>query len=142
MICGGQLDSEVRVQAALDHLLQNHSGGKGGDVDVAALEEACGVGIVVTPEMIEQEVEKALSRVKDELVSKRYRFNTGLLMADVRKSLKWADGKAVKSEIDIQVLDLLGPKTEADMAKPEKKAKAPKAAAPAATSASDQKKVA
>ena len=72
-------------------------------------------------------------------MSKRYRYNTGLLMADVRKSLKWADGKAVKSEIDVQVLDLLGPKTEADMAKPEKKAKAPKAAAPAA--ASDQKKV-
>ena len=58
-------------------------------------------------------------------------------MADVRKSLKWADGKAVKSEIDVQVLDLLGPKTEADMAKPEKKAKAPKAA----PTASDQKKV-
>ena len=76
------------------------------------------------------------------MLSKRYRYNTGLLMADVRKSLKWADGKAVKSEIDVQVLDLLGPKTEADMAKPEKKAKAPKAAAPAATSAaSDQKKV-
>ena len=75
------------------------------------------------------------------MLSKRYRYNTGLLMADVRKSLKWADGKAVKSEIDVQVLDLLGPKTEADMAKPEKKAKAaPKA--PAATSAaSDQKKV-
>ena len=59
-------------------------------------------------------------------------------MADVRKALKWADGKAIKSEIDVQVLDLLGPKTEADMAKPEKKAKAPKAAAP--TSASEQKK--
>ena len=49
------------------------------------------------------QVEKALSRVKEELLSKRYRYNTGLLMADVRKTLKWADGKAVKSEIDVQV---------------------------------------
>lgn len=35
-------------------------------------------------------------------------------MQDVRKQLKWADGKALKSEVDMQVLDLLGPKTEAD----------------------------
>jgi len=57
-----------------------------------------------------------------------------MLMAEVRKTLKWADGKAVKSEIDVQVLDLLGPKTEVDLAPPpkvEKKAK-PAAAAPKA----------
>ena len=50
-------------------------------------------------------------------------------MGDVRKSLPWADGKAVKSEFDVQVLDLLGPKTEADLAPPpkkEKKTKEPK----------------
>ena len=89
-------------------------------VDVAALEEACGVGVVVTPEMVEAEVEKAIKAVRAELLEKRYRYNTGLLMAEVRKGLKWADGKAVKSEIDVQVLDLLGPKTEADLAPPPK----------------------
>ena len=50
-------------------------------------------------------------------------------MVEVRKSLPWADGKAIKSEFDVQVLDLLGPKTEADLAPPpkkEKKAKEPK----------------
>lgn len=35
-------------------------------------------------------------------------------MHDVRKELKWADGKALKNEVDLQVLDLLGPKTEED----------------------------
>ena len=55
MIAAGKLDSEVRVQAGLDYLLQ-HNTAAGAAVDVAALEEACGVGIVVTPEMIEQEV--------------------------------------------------------------------------------------
>ena len=89
-------------------------------VDVAAFEEACGVGVVVTPEMVEAEVEKAIKAVRAELLEKRYRYNTGLLMAEVRKGLKWADGKAVKSEIDVQVLDLLGPKTEADLAPPPK----------------------
>ena len=55
MIADGKLDSEIRVQAGLDHLLQNHSGASAGSVDTKSLEEACGVGIVVTPEMIEQE---------------------------------------------------------------------------------------
>jgi hypothetical protein len=38
----------------------------------------------------------------------------------IRNQLKWADGKAIKSEIDMQLLDLLGPKTEEDLAPPKK----------------------
>jgi glutaminyl-tRNA synthetase len=44
----------------------------------------------------------------------RYRFNVGVIMQEVRQELKWADGKAIKNEVDLQVLDLLGPKTEDD----------------------------
>ena len=55
-----------------------------------------------------------------------FRFPVGQLMAEVRKNLPWADGKAVKSEFDVQVLDLLGPKTDADRAPPPKKEKKPK----------------
>ncbi len=43
-----------------------------------------------------------------------------LVIGEVRQTLKWADTKAVKSEIDMQILDLLGPKTEEDMKKPGK----------------------
>ena len=43
-------------------------------------------------------------------------------MGVVRNKLKWADGKAIKSEIDMQVLNLLGPKTDEDLA-PVKKQK-------------------
>lgn len=53
----------------------------------------------------------------------RYHFNVGLILQEVRKELKWADGKALKNEVDLQVLDLLGPKTEEDkkpLAKPVK----------------------
>lgn len=35
-------------------------------------------------------------------------------MQEVRQELKWADGKAIKNEVDMQVLDILGPKTEED----------------------------
>jgi hypothetical protein len=53
----------------------------------------------------------------------RYHFNTNLLLAPVTKSLKWADGAAVRAELATQVEALLGPKTEADLAPPEKKKK-------------------
>lgn len=115
------------MNAALDYLLHKPDA----NLDVAAFEEACGVGVVVTPEMIEAEVEKVISAIKAELLEKRYRYPAGMLMSEVRKTLKWADGKAVKSEIDVQILDLLGPKTEADLAPPPKvEKKAKPAAAP------------
>ena len=41
-------------------------------------------------------------------------------VGEARQILKWADGKAIKNEVDMQVLDLLGPKTEADREKPTK----------------------
>ena len=57
-------------------------------------------------------------------MEKRYRFNAGVLMGNVRNSLRWADGKAIKSEVDMQMLNILGPKTDEDLA-PVKKIKAP-----------------
>ena len=124
-IMDGKIDSEMRLNPALEYLLKNPDADP---VDVKAFEEASGVGIVVTPEQIEKAVEKCIGNVNAELTEKRYRFNVGLLMSSVRKELPWADGKAVKSEIDVQVLDLLGPKTEADLAPPPKveKVKQPK----------------
>lgn len=37
-------------------------------------------------------------------------------MQQVRNILKWADGKAIKNEFDVQLLDLLGPKVDTDLA--------------------------
>ena len=119
-VAENKLNTEARVNAALEYLLQN---AKDKSIDVKRLEEACGVGIVVTPEEIEKEVEAVISTAKEELVEKRYRFNVGQMMAGVRKKLPWADGKAIKNEFEIQRLDLLGPKTDADLAPPPKKEK-------------------
>lgn len=47
-------------------------------------------------------------------------------MQQVRNTLIWADGKAVKNEFDVQVLDLLGPKTDVDLAPASKQVKQPK----------------
>ncbi|KAG9336064.1 hypothetical protein JZ751_003330 [Albula glossodonta] len=72
-------------------------------------------------------VEIVIKKHRDQLLKERYRFNMGLLMGEARALLKWADGKIIKNEVDMQVLQLLGPKTEADL---EKKPKAPKEKAP------------
>lgn len=110
------------MDAALAYLLHNPTD----PTNIPSFEEACGVGISVSPEQIEEAVEKAMNCHKDELLVKRYKFNTGILLGDVRKSLKWADGKSLKNEVDVQLLCLLGPKTEEDYDTNKEKNKAPK----------------
>ncbi|XP_071960107.1 glutamine--tRNA ligase-like [Antedon mediterranea] len=109
-----KITSEAQLTASFEYFRCNPLD----PVDVKAFDEACGVGVVVTPEEIEDTVEEVLEKHKDNLLEKRYHYNTGLIMGEVRQKLKWADTKMVKSEIDMQVLDLLGPKTAADMEKP------------------------
>ncbi|XP_066583934.1 probable glutamine--tRNA ligase [Prorops nasuta] len=119
-----KLDTIQRVDASLNYILSNI---RDECIDKAAFEEFCGIGVIVTPEQIEHEVEKQIKKHKEEICEKRYRFNSGPLMQDVRNILKWADGKAVKNEFDVQLLDLLGPKTEFDLSLPHKAAKQSKA---------------
>lgn len=118
-IMSKDLSTPQKVDAALEYLLSNAAG----TVNIAALKESCGVGINISPAEIEEAVEKTISKHKDEILDKRYRFNTGLLMLEVNAKLKWADGRAVKNEVDLQILDILGPKTEEDLAPPKKASK-------------------
>ncbi|KAL6268379.1 hypothetical protein P5V15_001512 [Pogonomyrmex californicus] len=117
-----KLDNIQRLDVALIYLLANVNN----DLDITKFEESCGIGIIISPEQIEEEVEKIIKVHKDEILEKRYRFNSGPLMQQVRNVLKWADGKAIKNEFDIQLLDLLGPKVESDLASVPKQAKQPK----------------
>lgn len=106
-----KLDTVQRLDAALNYVLNNlHE-----EINILAFEEACGIGIIILPEQVEEEVEKLIKIHKDEIIEKRYRFNPGPLMQQVRNILKWADGKAIKNEFDIQILNLLGPKLSSDL---------------------------
>ncbi|KAL1114866.1 hypothetical protein AAG570_007690 [Ranatra chinensis] len=109
-ICERKLDSLIRVDAAMAFLIKN----VGKDLDILDFESACGIGISVSPEDIEFAVESVMNKYKQDIIEKRYKFNVGSLVQEVRSVLKWADGKDVKNEIDVQLLDILGPKTEAD----------------------------
>lgn len=84
-----KLDNTLRVDKAIEFALSHIS-----SIDTNALEKFCGVGVVVTPEQVEKCVEKHVKAFKNELVEKRYRFNTGPLMQKVREDLPWA-GKGV-----------------------------------------------
>uniref|UniRef100_A0A8C9WEV8 Glutamine--tRNA ligase n=1 Tax=Scleropages formosus TaxID=113540 RepID=A0A8C9WEV8_SCLFO len=75
-----KITTDLQLSAALE-FLKNHPN----DLIVQPeFDAACGVGVVVTPEQIEE---------------------------------SWADGKSIKNEVDMQVLHLLGSKTEADLEK-------------------------
>uniref|UniRef100_A0A671WXF8 Glutamine--tRNA ligase n=1 Tax=Sparus aurata TaxID=8175 RepID=A0A671WXF8_SPAAU len=115
-IAQGKISTELQLAAALDFIKSHPQD----PINQKQYEEACGVGVVVTPEQIEEAVEAVVKKHKEQLVKERYHFNMGLLMGEARSALKWADGKVIKNEVDLQVLQLLGKKTEADL---EKKAK-------------------
>eukprot|EP00794_Sanderia_malayensis_P006051 gene6051-6753_t len=89
-------------------------------INAKEFEKFCGIGVKYSPEEVEDAVENVVKNFKDDIVSKRYRFNTGMLIGKITEQLKWADVKIVKSELDMQLLDLLGPKTEEDLQPPKK----------------------
>ncbi|XP_035223121.1 glutamine--tRNA ligase-like [Stegodyphus dumicola] len=115
-VAENKIDSEIKLNAAITYLM-NHADE---NINIEEFEKNCGVGVTVSPEEIEKVVEKVIASHKAELVEKRYSFNTGLLMAEARKELPFADGKYIKNEVELQILDILGPKTAEDNIKPTK----------------------
>lgn len=114
-----KIANDLQLNSAFEYLLENLKG----PVNVKNFEEASGIGIKVTGEEIEEVVEEVIKKHEKDLVERRYQFNTGILMGEVRRKLKWADAKIVKSEIDIQMVSLLGQKTDEDLARAKTKGK-------------------
>lgn len=115
-----RLTSEAQLSAALDFLqkLPNRAGlgGAAAPLDKAAFDAACGVGVIVTPEDVERAVDGAVAVVKEELLVQRYRMHKGKILGQARKLCPWADVRQLQSELDVQLLHILGPPTEADKA--------------------------
>lgn len=86
LVAEKKLDTTQRVDAALEYLLQNIQG----PIDALKLEEYCGVGVVVSPEEVEREVELLITKNKDEIVEKRrgarYIYSTNFLRLYCRSS--------------------------------------------------------
>lgn len=110
-VCRKNLKSEAQVSAALEFIAHRTVSG----FTDAEFEDACGIGVEVTPDEIERVVEQVMVKHRDQIIQDRYRFNTGKVVGEIRQSLKWADGKVLKNEIDLQMVNLLGPKTSDDL---------------------------
>ncbi|KHN72416.1 putative glutamine--tRNA ligase [Toxocara canis] len=110
-IINGNIRNEPQMAAAIDFLLSHTVLG----VNERAFMEACGAGIVIPPEVIEDQVAETICKYKDQLLKERYTFNVGRILSDVKSALRWADGALVKREVDLRIMLLLGPKTEEDL---------------------------
>uniref|UniRef100_A0A8C5H8G4 Glutamine--tRNA ligase n=1 Tax=Gouania willdenowi TaxID=441366 RepID=A0A8C5H8G4_GOUWI len=115
-IAQGKICTELQLAAALDFVKSHPQD----PINQREFEEACGVGVVITPEQIED----AVSRVCDQKAQRAAAKGApdwltvcACVAGEARSALKWADGKVIKNEVDMQVLHLLGPKTEADLEK-------------------------
>ena len=139
LIACGKVKNTTQIEGAFEYL--SKVGAEA--ADQAALEQAAGVNVVVTPEQIAAAVADVVAANSAKLQADRYHMNVNPLLGQVRAVVKWAEVPAVKAELDAQVAALLGPKTEADLAPPVKKKKEKKKAdgpAPATADAASQKK--
>jgi len=107
-----ELTTDVQLNCAISYLKLNPTL----PLDKEEFAKECGIGVVVSPEEIESTIEKIIADNKEGLLKQRYKFNFGKLLGEARKLIKFADGRIVKREMDMQILDLLGNKTDLDMA--------------------------
>uniref|UniRef100_A0A8C4PLY1 Glutamine--tRNA ligase n=1 Tax=Equus asinus asinus TaxID=83772 RepID=A0A8C4PLY1_EQUAS len=114
-IANKKIHTETQLSAALEYVRSHPLD----PIDTVDFEQECGVGIVVTPEQIEEAVEAAINRHQSQLLVERYRFNMGLLMGEqgLGGSLKENTPVPCLTLFSAQVLHLLGPKTETDLEK-------------------------
>ncbi|XP_020966730.1 glutamine--tRNA ligase isoform X2 [Arachis ipaensis] len=115
--------SKVKTAAQLDAALAFLAAIGPDNLDLKKFEEACGVGIEVSTEDIQNAVNEVFEENKEKILELRYRINVGELLGHVRKRLPWADAKVTKGLVDSKLVELLGPKTAADDEKPTKKKK-------------------
>ncbi|KAI8802394.1 tRNA synthetases class I, catalytic domain-containing protein [Cladochytrium replicatum] len=113
----GKLKSKDQLTAAIKFAADVP---KGASIAEKDFNEACGVGVEVTPEQIKAEITKILDSRARDLEEKRYGVVSQLLGV-ARQELRWANGVLVKEELDKQVLARIGPKDERDDPKAKKK---------------------
>eukprot|EP01028_Stygiella_incarcerata_P003419 TRINITY_DN167_c0_g1_i1.p1 TRINITY_DN167_c0_g1~~TRINITY_DN167_c0_g1_i1.p1 ORF type:complete len:785 (+),score=231.16 TRINITY_DN167_c0_g1_i1:436-2790(+) len=117
-VMNGKLKSLLQVEAALAYV---NKIGTSSALDVKELEETSGVGVEISDAEIAIEVGKVVEKNREKVLKTRYR-SEGMLLGGFKKDkrLRWANMITVREEIMKQIEALVGPKTEADSAKPPK----------------------
>lgn len=108
---------------------------------MAELDTETGVGVVVTDEQIQTTVDALFTENAAAIEEQKHDFNFGLLLTQVNKQLKWADGGAVRDKVNAKKTELLGeaPANDGKRKKHGKK-KEPKNAGAAAQNAAEETK--
>lgn len=84
-------------------------------MDIPRFEKACGIGVSISDEKMQQAISTVIDRHREELLEKRYTYPINRLLFEVREGeMKWADGKKLKELFDSSILSLLGEQTEED----------------------------
>ncbi|CAF3152751.1 unnamed protein product, partial [Rotaria sp. Silwood2] len=104
-ICEEKIKNEQQLIAAIDYLLTNPIE----PIDLKALEESAGIGVIVNADDIKRVVGKVIEQNKTKLIEQGYDFSISTLLNEVRHYFKWIDGKLLKIEMDNQLVELLGP---------------------------------
>jgi glutaminyl-tRNA synthetase len=86
-------------------------------LDVANLEDTCGIGVVISTEEIQATVTGIIEKNKKEMLEQRYCFPIPSLLVLTREQLKHADPKEIKEIVDREVKNLLGEETIEDKKK-------------------------
>ena len=129
-----QLDEGIKF---VDQLMASE--GKDAAVDIAALDSATGVGIVITEADVIAAVDAAFAEDAAAIDEQKHDYNYGILISKLAKSLKWADGLMVKDKVIAKRVAMFG-EPPADDGKRKKKGKQPKAAKPAAAAGAEEEK--
>ncbi|KAK7849012.1 glutamine--trna ligase [Quercus suber] len=90
------VSSKIKTTAQLDAALSFFGTTASEDFKLNEFEEACGVGVEVSVEEIEQAVNEVFEENKNVILEQRYRTNVGELLGHVRRRHPWGDPKIVK----------------------------------------------
>lgn len=103
-------------------------------LDLAELDAETGVGVVITEEQIQAAIDAVFAEKAAEIEEQKHDFNFGLLLTQVNKTLKWADGGSVRDKVNAKRTSLIGEAPPSD-GKRKKHGKKGKEAKPAGAAA-------
>ena len=121
----GDLVNKEQVMEAVKYL-NKLSRTNDAELDEKEFDKQCGVGIQVSNEELAEKIRQIVKENEQELLEQRYLFPYKTLIFHIRDDprLKWGDKSFAMKELQEQVENLLGPKTEEDeKASKEKKVK-------------------
>eukprot|EP00762_Andalucia_godoyi_P002909 ANDGO_04178.mRNA.1 putative glutamine--tRNA ligase len=109
-----KLRTNAQVDAAVNYI--NRIGDEVAQIDAAAFENECGVGVSFTAEQLTAKLDDVFAKLAVRLKEERYRVPLGDILQPFREGQwKWADFGSLRTMAQTKLESVLGPKTEDDL---------------------------